>query len=210
MERLRALLTPACGGRLTAGVRALASSADAKYRTAEQRARRQLRVASKIQRALSDLLGEGSLLRTASTSADVIVTAVTVSSDLKAATAYWLPDPRSRVPVPALAKLLARQAPGLSHRLSNRSELRSVPRLAFKYDEGLVGTQRVVDLIDLLALDREQREAAVAHGTHASDAVAQQHSSGASVVAAGPGLGTGAVRPGGGQTREAGDGSSGS
>lgn len=172
-----------CALRRLAGARGLASSADAKHRSTEMRARRQLRVASKLQRALSELLADGSRVRTASTAADVIVTAVTVSSDLKAATAFWLPEPRSRVPVPTLAKLLARQAPGLSHRLSNRAELRSVPRLAFKYDESLVGTQRVASLIELLALDRERREGGPSPAAEAGQAL------GAADGTAGPGGG---------------------
>ncbi|KAG8459721.1 hypothetical protein KFE25_003173 [Diacronema lutheri] len=142
------------------GARPLASSADAKYRSAEQRARRQLRVASKLQRALADLIADGARVRTARTAADVIVTGVTISSDLKAATAYWLPDPRSSAPVSTLAALLARQAPALSRRLADRSELRSVPRLSFQHDDSLVGTQRVTHLIELLALERAQREGA--------------------------------------------------
>jgi ribosome-binding factor A len=161
LQQLAAL--PSVGRRL------LATSADGKWKTAEQRARRQLRVGSKIQRALADLLASTSALRTANTATEVVVTGVTVSADLKAATAYWLPDPRSRAPAAHLATLLARQAGPLAHRLANEAELRAVPRLRFRLDEARTQTQRVADLIELLARDRAQREGAALPAAPAVD-----------------------------------------
>ncbi|KAJ1623704.1 hypothetical protein T492DRAFT_1053344 [Pavlovales sp. CCMP2436] len=146
---LRLALPPRC---------ALATSSDAKHRTAEMRGRRQLRISSKIQRALAELLSASSIIRTSNTATDVMVTGITVSPDMKAATAYWMPDPRSRVPKERLQTLLQRQAVGLARTLANNVQLRSVPKLTFMHDEALAGGQRVVMLIDLLNLDRKRRE----------------------------------------------------
>lgn len=134
-------------------------SSDAAHRTAEHRARRQLRVGSKIQRVLADLLQEKIATRTMGVPPDVLITHVSTSGDLRAATVYWLPSPTSRVPADRITTALKRQARPLSVQLANTAKLRWVPRLSFVHDDRLLQAHRVSDLIDALGQEAAERAA---------------------------------------------------
>jgi ribosome-binding factor A len=93
---------------------------------------RQLRVGEALRHALIDIIGRGGFRDPALAGAQVTVTEVRVSPDLKNATAYVVPFAKGD-PV-ALAKALGHAAPYLRRQLADAVELRYLPQLRFEPD----------------------------------------------------------------------------
>lgn len=118
--------------------------------------RRQLRVAELIQHELANLLAFD--LRDPRL-AFVSVTRVQVSADLRHANVYI----SSLSGEEAAGEVLAavhRASGFLRRELGVRTTLRYVPELAFHFDEGLVQSQRMSDLLDEIAGQESPAEAA--------------------------------------------------
>lgn len=110
--------------------------------------RRQLRVAELIQQELASMiifdLRDPRL-------AFVSVTRVQVSSDLRHANVYISSLDGEETRTDVLAGL--HKASGFLRReLGNRTKLRYVPELAFHFDDGLIQSQRMSDLLDEIAI----------------------------------------------------------
>lgn len=110
--------------------------------------RRQLRVAELIQQELASMiifdLRDPRL-------AFVSVTRVQVSSDLRHANVYISSLDGEETRADVLAGL--HKASGFLRReLGNRTKLRYVPELAFHFDDGLIQSQRMSDLLDEIAI----------------------------------------------------------
>ena len=109
--------------------------------------RRQLRVAELIRQELSNLITFD--LRDPRL-ALISVTRVQVSPDLRHANAYISSLEGEERRAETLAAL--RHAQGFLRReLGRRTDLRYVPELAFHFDDGLIQSQRMSDLLDEIA-----------------------------------------------------------
>jgi ribosome-binding factor A len=118
--------------------------------------RRQLRVAELIQQELATLITFD--LRDPRL-AFVSVTRVQASPDLRHANVYIssLGGEESQAEVMAVL----RKASGFLRReLGNRTSLRYVPELAFHFDDGLIQSQRMSDLLDEIASQEAPAESA--------------------------------------------------
>src|SRR5258708_35984319 len=94
---------------------------------------RQLRVGEEIRHALARILSRGELRDPALSTAQVTVTEVRVSPDLKAATVFVTPFGGGDAS--ALVKALKRAAPYLPRDLAHQAVLRAPPRLRFEADQ---------------------------------------------------------------------------
>lgn len=119
--------------------------------------RRQLRVAELIQQELASMiifdLRDPRL-------AFVSVTRVQVSSDLRHANVYISSLDGEETRADVLAGL--HNASGFLRReLGNRTKLRYVPELAFHFDDGLIQSQRMSNLLDEIAIQETPAQEAV-------------------------------------------------
>lgn len=118
--------------------------------------RRQLRVAELIQQELATLLTFD--LRDPRL-AFVSVTRVQASPDLRHANVYISSLDGEESHAEVMAAL--RNASGFLRReLGHRTKLRYVPELAFHFDDGLIQSQRMSDLLDELASQEAPAESA--------------------------------------------------
>jgi len=95
---------------------------------------RQLRVGELIRRTLSDVLNRAEIHDTDLNAMSITVGEVSVSPDLKIATAYVMPLMGS-VPVADAIAALARNKAELRHRVSQTLTLKYTPDLRFRADE---------------------------------------------------------------------------
>lgn len=126
--------------------------------------RRSDRVGHEIQRVLSELL----VRRTKDPRlADVAITTVRVTPDLKLARAYFtlFDEGADRK---AVLRALEHATPFLRRGIAEAISLRYVPDLDFRFDEALVGARRIDAL--LRGLDREGRPADAPAGERDPDA----------------------------------------
>src|SRR5438874_4085995 len=93
---------------------------------------RQLRVGEELRHALAQLLRPGELRDPALRDANITVTEVRVSPDLKNATAYVMPLAGAKAD--EIMNGLKRSAPYLKAMLARTVELRQAPNIAFAYD----------------------------------------------------------------------------
>jgi ribosome-binding factor A len=95
---------------------------------------RQLRVGELIRRTLSDVLNRAEIHDTDLNAMSITVGEVSLSNDLKVATAYIMPLMGS-VPVADAIAALARNKPELRHRIGQVLTLKYTPDLRFRADE---------------------------------------------------------------------------
>ena len=107
---------------------------------------RQLRVGEEIRHALAWLLERGEVHDPAVTAQPLTVTEVSVSPDLKNATAYIVPLGGAGAIEDALAGL-SRAAPYLRHRVAEKVRLRYTPRLSFAADTSFDNAGRIDALL---------------------------------------------------------------
>src|SRR5690348_18249557 len=100
--------------------------------SARAASQRQLRVGEELRHALAQLLRPGELRDPALRDANITVTEVRISPDLKNATAFVMPLAGANAP--EIMAGLKRSAPFLKARVAHAVELRQVPNLTFAFD----------------------------------------------------------------------------
>jgi ribosome-binding factor A len=106
---------------------------------------RQLRVGEELRHALAQLLRPGELRDPALRDADVTVTEVRVSPDLKNATAFVMPLGGAKVD--EIMAGLGRSAAFLKGRVARMVELRQVPNISFALDQAFDNAARITALL---------------------------------------------------------------
>eukprot|EP00303_Exanthemachrysis_gayraliae_P011316 CAMPEP_0206018888 /NCGR_PEP_ID=MMETSP1464-20131121/28074_1 /ASSEMBLY_ACC=CAM_ASM_001124 /TAXON_ID=119497 /ORGANISM="Exanthemachrysis gayraliae, Strain RCC1523" /LENGTH=163 /DNA_ID=CAMNT_0053392777 /DNA_START=86 /DNA_END=577 /DNA_ORIENTATION=+ len=128
---------------------------EAPDRNAWRKARRQEQVSRKVLQALAHLVTARDAVAARGSRLSVVLTDVLMSADLRAATVLWLAAPGSTADVPATQALLQRHARALRRDLARTAELRFAPRLVFRYDGDTIEAQRVHEILEHLARERE-------------------------------------------------------
>src|ERR1700722_11382840 len=131
------------------------------YREADEplaspRSQRRLRVGEQLRHALAQLLRPGELRDPALFDANVTVTEVQVSPDLRNATAFVMPLGGANA-----ADILAglrRGAPFLKGRIARLVRLRHVPNLTFTLDSAFDPAQRIAVILHSEPVERDLRE----------------------------------------------------
>lgn len=121
---------------------------------------RQLRVGEELRHALAQLLRPGELRDPALSDANITVTEVRISPDLKNATAFVMPLAGSDA-ADVMAGL-KRSAGYLKGRLARLVELRHVPNLTFAFDTAYDSAARITELLHRPEVERDlgpEREA---------------------------------------------------
>ncbi len=126
---------------------------------------RQLRVGEELRHALVRVLAKGRLDDPVLAEANITVTEVAVSPDLKAATAYV--TPLGGADLQAAVVALNRAAGFLRGQLSRELTLRYTPRLAFAADRSF---ERATRLQGILDSDRVRRDLGAAAEPQPADA----------------------------------------
>ncbi|RDD63336.1 30S ribosome-binding factor RbfA [Ferruginivarius sediminum] len=114
-------------------------------RRAKAPSQRQLRVGEELRHALSRILARGGLRDPELTEANITVTEVRMSPDLKNATAFVVPfgggDPK------AMVAALRRAAPFFRAQLGREVELRYTPQVRFEADTSFDEAERIEALL---------------------------------------------------------------
>lgn len=122
-------------------------------RLARPASQRQLRVGEEVRHALAQLLRPGELRDPALREADITVTEVRVSPDLKNATAFVMPlAGRNTAEIMAGLK---RSAPFLRARLARQVELRQAPNITFAFDNAFDSAARIAALLQQPEVERD-------------------------------------------------------
>jgi ribosome-binding factor A len=114
---------------------------------------RQLRVGEEIRHLLAQLVRPGELRDPALREANITVTEVRLSPDLRNATAFVMPLAGANA-----AEIMAglkRSAPFLKARLAGELDLRYVPNLAFALDNAFESAERIATLLASPAVERD-------------------------------------------------------
>jgi ribosome-binding factor A len=114
---------------------------------------RQLRVGEELRHLLAELLRPGELRDPALREANVTVTEVRLSPDLRNATAFVMPLGGANA-----AEIMAglrRSAPFLKNRLARKIELRQMPNIAFALDDAFESAARISALLSSPAVERD-------------------------------------------------------
>lgn len=119
---------------------------------------RQLRVGEELRHLLAGLLRPGELRDPALREANVTVTEVRVSPDLKNATAYVMPLAGTNAG--EVIAGLKRSAPYLKNRLARLVDLRQVPNLSFAFDTAFDSAARIAALLHTPEVERDLDPAA--------------------------------------------------
>jgi ribosome-binding factor A len=114
---------------------------------------RQLRVGEELRHRLAELLRPGELRDPALHDANVTVTEVRLSPDLRNATAFVMPLGGANAEETIAA--LRRSAPFLKSRLARLIELRHVPSLAFALDNAFDSAARISALLARPEVERD-------------------------------------------------------
>ena len=120
-----------------------------------RRSQRQLRVGEELRHALARLLRPGELRDPALHDANVTVTEVQVSPDLRNATAFVMPLGGANAA--DIIGALRRSAPFLKGRVAHTVRLRHVPNLAFALDSAFDSAERIATLLHSEAVERDLR-----------------------------------------------------
>ncbi|HYM72891.1 MAG TPA: 30S ribosome-binding factor RbfA [Stellaceae bacterium] len=121
--------------------------------TAGQRSQRQLRVGEELRHALALLLRPGELRDPVLHDANVTVTEVQVSADLRNATAFVMPLGGANAA--DIVAALRRSAPFLKGRIARAVRLRHAPNLAFALDNAFDSAERIAALLHSEAVERD-------------------------------------------------------
>jgi len=114
---------------------------------------RQLRVGEEIRHLLAQLLRPGELRDPALREANITVTEVRLSPDLRNATAFVMPLAGANAE--EIMAGLRRSAPYLKSRLARMIELRHVPNIAFALDDAFETAARISALLASPAVERD-------------------------------------------------------
>ncbi|HEV2189486.1 MAG TPA: 30S ribosome-binding factor RbfA [Stellaceae bacterium] len=126
---------------------------------AERRAepsQRQLRVGEELRHALAQLLRPGELRDPALYDANVTVTEVQVSPDLRNATAFVMPLGGTNAA--DIIAALRRSAPFLKGRVARSVQLRLVPNLSFALDSAFDSAERIAAVLHSEAVERDLQD----------------------------------------------------
>jgi ribosome-binding factor A len=119
---------------------------------------RQLRVGEELRHMLAELLRPGELRDPALRDANVTVTEVRLSPDLRNATAFVMPLGGEKAE--EIMAGLRRSAPFLKGRLARMVELRHVPNISFAFDNAFDAAARISSLLASPAVERDLHPAA--------------------------------------------------
>jgi len=114
---------------------------------------RQLRIGEELRHALAQLLRPGELRDPALHGANITVTEVRISPDLKNATAYVMPLAGANSD--EIMAGLKRSAPFLKVRVARTVELRQVPNLTFAFDTAFDTAARIAALLHAPEVERD-------------------------------------------------------
>jgi len=114
---------------------------------------RQLRVGEELRHLLAELLRPGELRDPALREANVTVTEVRLSPDLRNATAFVMPLGGEKAD--EIMAGLRRSAPFLKARLARMIDLRHVPNIAFAFDNAFDSAARISALLASPAVERD-------------------------------------------------------
>jgi len=114
---------------------------------------RQLRVGEELRHALAQLLRPGELRDPALHDANITVTEVRISPDLKNATAFVMPLAGSNTG--EILAGLKRSAPFLRARVARTVELRQAPNLTFAFDTAFDSAARISALLHAPEVERD-------------------------------------------------------
>jgi len=114
---------------------------------------RQLRVGEELRHLLAELLRPGELRDPALREANVTVTEVRLSPDLRNATAFVMPLGGEKAE--EVMAGLRRSAPFLKAPLARLVELRHVPNIAFAFDNAFDSAARISTLLASPAVERD-------------------------------------------------------
>jgi ribosome-binding factor A len=106
---------------------------------------RQLRVGEELRHALAQLLRPGELRDPALYDADITVTEVQISPDLRNATAFVMPLAGANAA--DIVAALRRCAPYLKGRIARTVRLRHVPNLTFALDNAFDSAERIATVL---------------------------------------------------------------
>jgi ribosome-binding factor A len=118
---------------------------------------RQLRVGEELRHVLAQLLRPGELRDPALYDANVTVTEVQISPDLRNATAFVMPLAGANA-ADVLAGL-RRSAPFLKGRIARTVRLRHVPNLSFALDNAFDSAERIATILHSEAVERDLKSA---------------------------------------------------
>lgn len=121
--------------------------------SARAASQRQLRVGEELRHALAQLLRPGELRDPALRDANVTVTEVRVSPDLKNATAFVMPLAGANAE--EIMAGLGRSAVFLKGRIARAVELRQVPNLVFSLDHAFDNAARIATLLASPEVERD-------------------------------------------------------
>jgi ribosome-binding factor A len=128
---------------------------DASTRAGEPR-QRQLRVGEELRHALAQLLRPGELRDPSLRDANVTVTEVQLSPDLRNATAFVMPLAGANAP--DIIAALKRSAPYLKGRIARAVRLRHVPNLTFALDNAFDRAERIATVLRSEAVERDLQD----------------------------------------------------
>jgi ribosome-binding factor A len=118
-----------------------------------ERSQRQLRVGEELRHALAQLLRPGELRDPTLYDANVTVTEVQVSPDLRNATAFVMPLGGAQSA--DIIGALRRSAPYLKGQIARTVRLRHVPNLSFALDSAFDSAERITTLLHSEAVARD-------------------------------------------------------
>ncbi|HML10109.1 MAG TPA: 30S ribosome-binding factor RbfA [Stellaceae bacterium] len=121
-----------------------------------ERSQRQLRVGEEVRHALARLLRPGELRDPALFDANVTVTEVQLSPDLRNATAFVMPLGGANAA--DIVAGLRRSAPYLKGQVAKLVRLRRVPNLSFALDRAFDSADRVAAVLHSEAVARDLRD----------------------------------------------------
>ena len=121
-----------------------------------QKTQRQLRVGEELRHALAQMLRPGEMRDPALYDANVTVTEVQISPDLRNATAFVMPLGGSDAA--DIVAALRRSAPFLKGRIARAVRLRNVPNLAFALDSAFDSAQRIAAVLHSEAVERDLQD----------------------------------------------------
>jgi ribosome-binding factor A len=117
---------------------------------------RQLRVGEELRHTLAQLLRPGELRDPALRDANITVTEVQLSPDLRNATAFVMPLAGANAP--DIIAALKRSAPFLKGRVARAVRLRHVPNLTFALDNAFDSAARIAAVLRSEAVERDLRD----------------------------------------------------
>ena len=121
-----------------------------------ERSQRQLRVGEELRHALAQLLRPGELHDPALEAANVTVTEVQVSPDLRNATAFVMPLGGANTA--DIVAGLRRSAPYLKSRIARLVRLRHAPNLGFALDTAFDNAERISAVLHSEAVERDLQD----------------------------------------------------